>query len=124
MRRVYSIYANRNSLFTTLTRHIPDTAPVFGLIDATDEPDSSFWQPYGSRTVRLLWKMDPRKPPDLEWVAINLTAFESETGESLERWLEQTGGVVVISSLIAAKASHDPEWWYVAHFGAPAAARK
>ena len=124
MRRVYSIYANRNSLFTTLTRHIPDTAPVFGLIDAPDEPDSSFWQPYGSRTVRLLWKMDPRKPPDLEWVAINLTAFESETGESLERWLQQTGGVVVVSSLIAAKASHDPEWWYVAHFGAPAAGRK
>jgi hypothetical protein len=124
MQRVYSVYANRNSLFTPLTRHIPDTVPAFGLMDSPDEPDSSFWQPYGRRTVRLLWKTDPRKPPESEWMAINLNAFESETGESLERWLQQTGGAIVASNSIAAKASHYPELWYVVHFGAPAADRK
>jgi len=123
MRKVYAVYANRSSLMAPLRRQIPDTVLNIGLLDEIDDADASLWQPYGSRSVRYLTPVGLRRPPDMEWVVIKQQAFESETGRPLDPWLEQTGGVVVARDLIPAKASQDPNLWYVVRFRDPLAGR-
>jgi hypothetical protein len=115
--RVYAIYQNRNSLLTPLRRHIPDTVTVLGLVGGVDDADASLWQPYGTRQVRYLTKLDRERPPGLEWVVIEQSALEKQTGESLDAWLQKTGGVVVARQLIDFKVSREPVVWCVVHFG-------
>ena len=110
----------RSSLLAPVRRHIPDDVATIGLLDEADDADASLWQPYGGRSVRFVTKVDPQRPPEEEWVVIKLHVFESATGESLPRWLERTGGVVVARDSVTAKASRDPDIWYVVRFRSPA----
>jgi len=114
--RVYAVYRNRNTLLAPLRRHIPDTVAVFGLVGGVDDADASLWQPYGTRQVRYLTKLDHGRPPGLEWVVIEQSALEEQTGESLDSWVQRTGGTVVDRELIDAKASQEPAVWCVVHF--------
>jgi hypothetical protein len=113
---VYAVYRNRNSLLAPLRQHIPDTVPVFGLVGGADDADASLWQPYGTRQVRYLTKLDRDRPPDLAWVVIQQDSLEDQIGESMDAWLQKTGGVVVDRELITAKVSQKPAMWYVIHF--------
>jgi hypothetical protein len=89
---------------------------VFGLVGGVDDADASLWQPYGTRQVRYLTKLDHGRPPGLEWVVIEQSALEEQTGESLDSWVQRTGGTVVDRELIDAKASQEPAVWCVVHF--------
>jgi len=114
--RVYSIYHNRNTLFAPLRRHIPDSVPVFGLIGGEDDAVASLWQPYGTRQVRYLTKLDRRKPPGLEWVVIGQIPLEYQLGMPLDAWLRRTGGTVVYRVRLDFQASKEPLMWCVVHF--------
>ena len=115
-RRVYAVYQNRNGLLASLRCHIPDTVPIFGLVGGGDDADASLWQPYGTRQVRYLTRLDRGRPPGLEWVVIQQPALEKQTGESVDTWVQRTGGTVVDRELIDAKASMEPVMWCVVHF--------
>lgn len=115
---VYAVYSNRYNLLVPLSRQIPDAVPTIGVIDGEDDADASLWRPYGLRQVRYLTATDLRRPPDLEWLVIKQHAFEFQTGESLDAWVRRIGGSVVAREMIAAKASHEPDAWYVVRVSA------
>jgi hypothetical protein len=114
--RVYAVYHNRSNMLAPLRRHIPDTVPVVGLVGGSDDADASLWQPYGTRQVRFLTKLDCGRPPGLEWVVVDQSALKEQTGESVDSWVQKTGGAVVDRELIDYQASQKPAKWCVVRF--------
>ena len=82
--------------------------PIFGVVGAEDDADASLWQPYGTRQVLYLTKLDRGRPPGLEWVVIQQHLLEQQTGESLDTWIQRTGAFVVAREFIDIKVSQNP----------------
>jgi hypothetical protein len=110
-RRVYSVYANRSDAFADLRTFLPKGTGVIGLIAFGDEPETSFWRPFGSISVRHLMR-DSEVPNDLVIVASNRT-LRSRFGMSVADFGVIHGLRILGSSELALRASGAPDIWYV-----------
>jgi hypothetical protein len=52
----------------------------------------------------------------LEWVVVDQSALKEQTGESVDSWVQKTGGAVVDRELIDYQASQKPAKWCVVRF--------
>jgi hypothetical protein len=86
------------------------------VIGANDQAYSSLWKPYGGRAVRFLQGVQIWGHAGVTWLIVNKDVAELSSGESFDRWLQETGGGVVASELIWCKASREPDQWYVVHW--------
>jgi putative flippase GtrA len=115
-RMVYTVYRHRGDLFASLRESIPKSVPVIGLIEGTDDAESSLWRPFGVRRVVHVW--EDRRGPDmnLHWLVVKNDVIEQGHAEDFDEWLQRGGGTVISQHLVTEKASQGPETWSVVHF--------
>ena len=110
---VYSVYHERNNLFRSLQKHVPDSVAALGFIGGEDDAETSLWRPYGSRYVA-----DLAPPYDVkyEWVMAKHSVIESNRGEKFETWVQHSNGEVIATTEIIGKVSSGPERWSLVRF--------
>ena len=118
-KKVYSVYRSRNDLFGQLRRCIPDSIPVLGVIEGSDDAESSLWRPYGARRVVHVLPGERQLESELQWLVVKDSVVASTNHGGFGRWLEKDGGVLVTNQLILEKASINPEEWSVVRFPGP-----
>jgi len=119
-RMVYSVYHSRNDLFASLRRSIPESVPVIGVIQGSDDPESSLWRPFGARRVRHVLEGDRSQELNLHWLVVKNEVIGRGTPEDFDQWLQRDGGALIARQSVTEKVGSGPETWSVVHFpGAP-----
>jgi hypothetical protein len=119
----YSVYRCRNDVFASLRNSIPDSVQVIGLIEGTDDPETSLWRPFGVRRVVDVRECNRIKETQLGWLVVKNSEIGNGSDQDFQKWLQRDGGVVVSQRDITEKAARGPETWTVVHFPAPADAK-
>ena len=113
---VYSVYRERSTAFAPALAELPADARVLGYI-AYDRPETSLWQPFGSRRIIHVFPSDriaDLKARGINFILVNPDGFESYFHGSLPQWVQQMNATVakkIPLRLLAAQPSAD--WWLV-----------
>ncbi len=109
---VYSVYRDRNHAFAPVLAILPPESHVLGLI-TYDDPETSLWQPFGSRQIVCL------KPPDTaDWLKSQgvryILAKSTRFGDrfpDLNDWLKKMNAQVVQKLELNLRAGTGPLEW-------------
>jgi hypothetical protein len=120
--KVYDVYGHRNDAFEGLRTQIPDSVPIIGVIDDSDDMESSLWRPFGKRAVVYLADVEHGKPANIEWVVVK-TSLVTNQFRSFEEWTHTIGGTLVSRQMLSPKAQRGPEEWSLLRFTGTAESR-
>lgn len=110
-RRVYSIYANRPDAFAPLRVFLPQGTSRIGVIAFGDEPETSFWRPFGSVSIRHI--LVAGDLADEEAIIASEPITRSRFGMSVEEFALSHGFEISGSMELSLRVSGAPERWYV-----------
>ncbi len=123
--KVYRVYAGRDDPAAKLREFIPSGESRVGFIGTPDEPEISFWMPFGRRTV--VTAIDPADlaAGGLDFIVGRLDALSAAQRAAIDRLSGPRGAFAEVArSELAIKASKPPETWVVwRRRSAPAATR-
>jgi hypothetical protein len=97
---------------------LPANLTVVGFIARGDEPDISFWRPFGTKRVEHLLLTDTPaniRQRGIEYAVAGDYYFFYE-GTSFAVWKQQTGAELVATTNITIRVSEGPQPWYVVRF--------
>jgi hypothetical protein len=113
---VYTVYAHRPDPLAELREILPNGLARVGFMGTEDDIDVSLWRPFGSARVEHILLSDSRaeiRRRGLHYVVVG-GYYLSSNNDTLERWVERTGGGEVIGKITATqKVSEGPQPWYV-----------
>jgi hypothetical protein len=115
-RMVYSVYRSRNDLFASLRQNIPGSVSVIGLVEGTDDLESSLWHPFGARRVVNVLEGDRNQELNLHWLVVKDVVIGGGRPEAFDQWLQRDGGTLVARESLIEKAGVGPDTWSVVHF--------
>jgi hypothetical protein len=111
---VYSVYRDRNHAFAPALALLPPDTHVLGLI-TYDDPETSLWQPFGSRQVVCLKPTDTAdwlKSQGVRYILAKSTRFGDRFPE-LNDWLKKMNAQVVQKLELNLRAGTGPLQWYL-----------
>jgi len=113
MHTVYSVYGARGDAFEPARAILPVEANPLGLI-TWDDPETSLWQPFGSRRIFHVCRDDT--PDDMRRRGINYVLVSSlvllqHHQKSLDEWLARNNGEVVQRLSLKLRAGRDATDW-------------
>jgi hypothetical protein len=110
--RVYHIYDERADAFLPLKRFIPTNARMVWLITFGDEPETSLWRPFGSRSVRHMITLPAAIDRDSA-VVISENILRERFDLSVDEFATRYGLALSGSTELYLRASGAPGKWSV-----------
>jgi hypothetical protein len=115
MEEVYSVYQDRNNAFGPAVNILPPGLKVLGFV-TYDDPETSLWQPYGSRRIVHVCVDDtPKylKSRGVEYILAKNQLFGKQF-PAFDDWLKQMNAQVVQKIHLNLRASGGAaDWWLV-----------
>ena len=114
-REVYSVYRERNHAFAPAIAVLPPDVKILGLV-TFDDPETSLWQPFGSRRVEHVCPGDTSadlKRQGVEYVLVREEVLKEWFKCSLDDWLKQMNARVVQKIPLNLRASKGALDWYL-----------
>ena len=110
---VYAIYRDRNTAFAPVLAALPADTAAVGYA-AYDKPETSLWQPFGTRRVIHVCPGD--RPADLKaqgvrYILLNPDGFESFFRCPLAQWLIQMDAEMVQTISLRLRAAEPAQDW-------------
>jgi hypothetical protein len=115
---VYSVYAGRADPLARVRALLPPDLDRVGFMARGDDPDISFWRPFGSRrVVHLLVQDQPAfiKSLGLRYAIVGDINFSLQN-TSFEEWRNRVGAELVSTVEATVKVSEGPQRWYIVRF--------
>lgn len=112
---VYSVYARRWDGFQAVRNQLPGAVTQLGFV-STDDPETSLWRPFGSRTVLHVSPADNAaelRRRGIEYVLISTETWSRLARLTLESWLAANQAELVQRFSLALRASGAPGDWYL-----------
>ena len=115
MEEVYSVYRQRYDAFAPARNILPPDLRILGLT-TSDDPETSLWQPFGSRQIVHVC---PRDTPDylksrgVEYILVKGEMFRNWFPESFDDWLKKMNAQIVKTISLNLRASVGPTAWYL-----------
>jgi hypothetical protein len=94
---VYSIYRDRSTAFAPALAALPPNLEILGLI-TYDDPETSLWQPFGSRRIEHVCPEDTAadlKSHGVSYILVSTDAFQKHFPGTLAAWLGKINGQVI-----------------------------
>ena len=112
---VYLVYRNRNHAFEPVINTLPPDLKVLGFV-TYDDPETSLWQPFGSRQIVHVRPDDTPeylKDHDVEYILAKDRLFGKQF-PAFGDWLKQINAQVVQKIHLNLRANGDAaDWWLV-----------
>jgi len=118
-RDTYEVNRLRPDALAPVRVALPSNAGKVGLITG-DEPETSLWRPFGSRTVRHVLPSDTAADlmgQGIRYVVVSGPAFSQSFQMPFEQWLATMGAEVTATVPLTLKAVIGPRPWYVVRVG-------
>jgi hypothetical protein len=83
-----------------------------------DDPDISFWRPFGHRRVEHVLVKDPPseiRRRGIEYVVIGDFNFDIN-GTTFAAWQQETGAKLIVTTNATVRVSEGPQPWYIVQF--------
>ncbi len=112
MEEVYSVYRDRGQAFTPALNLLPPGLKVLGLV-TYDDPETSLWQPFGSRRVIHVCPSDSAaylKAEGVEYILAKDDMFGKQF-PSFDDWLKTVNATVVQKIQLNLRASGGSRDW-------------
>jgi len=113
---VYSVYGQRADSFGPVLKVLPADSGPLGLM-AFDVPETSLWQPFGSRRVRHICHGDPPeaiRARGIEYVLIEEKILKEKSGVNFAGWLAANHAEAVKTFTLPLRAGQEPGNWLLA----------
>ena len=113
--RVYGVYARRAAAFAPAVDLLPSGEKVVGIV-TYDDPETSFWKPYGGRCmVHVCLNDTPEslRAAGIRYVWVNGDRLEHSFNVPLNRWLRQFHGRVERTLSLVLRAGQGPVPWHL-----------
>jgi len=117
LRDVYLTYAERPDPLAAARAALPADCRIVGFVGASDDPELSFWRPYGNRRVEDILDTDSEgqiHDRGIQYVVIT-GVFLDAHHETIDSWLAAHHAVPVTTLTVTTEVSVGPGAWYVAH---------
>jgi hypothetical protein len=115
---VYSVYRSRSDPLAAVRSLLPADLEVIGFMGRGDDPDISFWRPFGSRRVEHVLVKDPPseiRRRGIEYVVVGDFNFELN-GTTFAAWQQETGAKLIVTTNATVRVSEGPQPWYIVQF--------
>jgi hypothetical protein len=110
--RVYRIYDERADAFAPVKELLPADVRNVWMITFGDEPETSLWRPFGSRSIRHMITLPERIAPGSAVVASE-SILQERFGMSAEEFADRFGLTIAGSTELDLRASGAPSRWWV-----------
>jgi hypothetical protein len=113
--RVYAVYGERADAFAALRKLLPPDEPVIGVV-TFDDPETSLWQPFGSRRIVHVTRKDTPETlsaKGVRYVLIDPARTEWLLDASFEAWRTRIRGEQIASQPLSLRAGGEPTTWCV-----------
>jgi hypothetical protein len=110
---VYSTYRERPTAFRPVLAALPADTRVLGYI-AFDKPETSLWQPFGSRRIIHVCpgdSPDELKGEGVRYILVDADEFETWFNCPFTQWIRQMNAVVVREIPLRVLAGKDTQTW-------------
>ena len=115
---VYSVYGIRADPLAGVRCLLPAELAVVGFMARGDDPDISFWRPFGGRRVEHVLVSD--LPEEIRRRGIDYVVAGDYNfalnGTSFAAWQHATGAEVVAKTNATVRVSEKPQTWYLVRF--------
>jgi hypothetical protein len=115
---VYSVYGARSDPLASVRSLLPADLTMVGFMGRGDDPDISFWRPFGQRRVENLLITDSAaeiRRRSVEYVVAGDYNF-GINGTTFAAWQQQTGAELVATTNATVRVSEGPQPWYIVRF--------
>jgi hypothetical protein len=112
---VYTVYSRRSDPLAEVRSLLPETE-IIGFLAGGDDPDISFWKPFGSRRVEHVFLNESAsdlRRRHIEFVVIGGANLRAN-GTTIEAWLQQSRAELKGMRTATLKVQEGPQPWYVA----------
>jgi hypothetical protein len=120
IRDVYLTYAERPDPLAAARAALPDDCHVVGFVAASDDPQLSFWHPYGTRRVEEILDTDPASrihDLGLRYVIVTEVYLQAHH-QTIGDWLAAHPPAVLVTTItVTTEVSVGPAAWYVIRTG-------
>jgi len=116
VREVYSVYNQRHDAFAPARKILPPDLRILGLI-TSDDPETSLWRPFGSRSIIHVCPEDTAadlKSRGVEYILVKSEAFGNSFPGSLDDWFTTMNAQAIQKVPLDLRASVGPRDWYLA----------
>lgn len=114
VQEVYSVYRNRAHAFAPALAILPPDLRILGLV-TYDDPETSLWQPFGSRQIVCLKPDDTAawlKSRGVKYILARSTLF-GDRFPDFDDWKKKMNAVVVKEIPLNLRAGTGPVEWYL-----------
>jgi hypothetical protein len=114
-REVYSVYRDRPDAFAPARDILPPDLKILG-VTTFDDPETSLWQPFGSRRIEHVCPQDSAadlKTRGIEYILVKDEAFGKWFSGSFDDWLKKMNAQTVRKISLNLRASSGPADWYL-----------
>ena len=97
---------------------LPGDCRIVGFVGASDDPEISFWRPYGDRQVADILPSDSLsqiRDRHIEYALVS-EVFLHAQHLAIESWLQAHQAALVTSISVTTEVSVGPSAWYVVRF--------
>ncbi|HUC85791.1 MAG TPA: hypothetical protein VL970_11410 [Candidatus Acidoferrales bacterium] len=119
IRDVYLIYAERPDPLAQARAALPADCRIVGFVGAPDDPEISFWRPYGDRLVEDILAGDSLaqiRDRQIQYAVVS-EVFLRAQHQSIDGWLQAHHAVLLTTVSVTTEVSVGPSAWYVVRFG-------
>jgi len=112
---VYSVYGQRGDAFEPVRTKLPTNANPLGLV-TSDDPETSLWRPFGSRSILHVTRTDTAEDLQrlgIQYVLISGLVLKDSFNLSLEQWLAQNNAELIERWMLELRAGRGPSEWFL-----------
>jgi len=111
----YAVNRARSDALGPLREAIPAGVKTIGLV-TFDDPETSLWRPFGSRTIEHVTPADSAetlRTRGVEYVVVNSFIFNQRFGMTFDGWLARINGTFIKTIPLTLKASIGSQDWHI-----------
>ncbi|MGA2247566.1 MAG: hypothetical protein ABSH48_21480 [Verrucomicrobiota bacterium] len=118
IRDVYLTYAERPDPLAQARAALPHDCRIVGFVGAPDDPELSFWRPYGVRRVEDILAGESSAQIRARQVqyAVVSEVFLRAQRQTIDSWLQAHQAALVASLSVTTEVSVGPSAWHVVRF--------
>lgn len=112
---VYSVYGDRSDGFQPVKAMLPEDLDTIGFV-TFDDPETSLWKPFGSRSVRHVTRADTPQllhSKGVEFVLVSGYIVDEHQKLTMEKWLNRYDAEIITTMDLTLRAGRGPTPWHL-----------